>query len=225
MKKLIRLINSDFVITDTGQTVPAEGELVIDPANYSLYSRSDDVITALASSELGYNDGSSDLSLADATRHLQGSFPKDLTIDKAPPFANKKILVNGVIKSLYKRVHGVSLTITAGTTGYIDLVIPHDVVKFTGAEIFGVQKGDQLDFLVLDTPTNTISGLDVPTYGANFLLVQFGFNVKMPASGEYENTSNYDPDLIKDMVIEAAYKNNGASDITVDINFELHEVV
>ena len=145
-------------------------------------------------------------------------------VHQTPAFADKKVTVNGLEKSLFKRVHGVSITIAAGVTGYLDFVIPYNTVKFTGAEIFGVQKGDQLDFLVLDTPTNTVSGLDVPTYGANFLLNQFGFNVKMPAVGEYKNTSQYDADLIKDMVIECAYKNNGNAAITIDMNVEIHEV-
>jgi len=138
------------------------------------------------------------------------------------PFASKKLENDS---SLFKRVHGVpSVDIPAGLTGYVNLIIPYNACKFSGAEIINVELGDTLDFFVLDTPTNTYSSLPVETYGANFPLNQFGFNVVMPNSEQYKNTSNYDADLFLGMEIMCAYKNNSDTAKKVYMNVDLHEV-
>ena len=139
---------------------------------------------------------------------------------RSAPFASK-ILESG--ESLFKRVHGVSQTIAAITTANIDFIVPYPKVKFSGAHLIGNVKGNTLDFTVHDTPTNTISGLDVNTYGANFKLNQFGYDIYMP-DGQYENTSNYDADLYQDMIIRCTYTNNDSNPVTIGMNVELHEV-
>lgn len=146
-------------------------------------------------------------------------------ISKEIAFASKKIDINGVEKSLFKRVHGLrSASIPAGVTGYLELTVPYPQAKFSGAEIFGTDHLDTLDFLILDTPTNTYSGAPVETYGANFPLNQFGFDVEMPARGDYANTSNYDADLYYGMIVMCVYKNNSAEAKIISGNFWLHEV-
>lgn len=140
------------------------------------------------------------------------------------PFASKKIIINGEEKSLFKRVHGVGLDIAAGSTGNIDFTVPYAFCKFTGANVFGSDIGDTLNFKVLDDATNTISGLDVGTYGANFMLNQFGFNVEMPPGGVYENNSNYDADLYLGMILRCEYTNNGSATKHIGMNPWLHEV-
>lgn len=128
-------------------------------------------------------------------------------------------------KKLFKRVHGVeSDLILANSIGYLTLVVPYDTCKFTGAVIINTDVGDKVDFLVLDTPTNSISGLDIGTYGANTPLNQFGIDVYMK-DGSYKNTSEYDADLFKDMEIYCVYYNNTNSDKKVQMNVDLHEVV
>lgn len=152
--------------------------------------------------------------------------PKDADgnlISSLAPFSTKVINVNGVIKKLYKRVHGVNASIGAGQTVNIDVVVPYVWAKFTGAEIFGTELGDTLDFTVHDTPNNDISGLDVGTYGANVQLNQFGFGVQMPPD-RYKNTSDYDADINQNMIIRCSYTNNGQSTKTVSMNVWLHEV-
>lgn len=72
MSKILKRTGTDFFISDTGETVPGDGQLIIDPQKYQLYSRSDATITAIASGDLVYNDGSSDLGLSDAIDHLKG---------------------------------------------------------------------------------------------------------------------------------------------------------
>lgn len=148
--------------------------------------------------------------------------PDLVDVDSSPAFANKKLLVNGVQKSLFKRVHGASVSIPANSTGYLELIVPYPTCKFSGAEIFGGSLGDSLDFFILDTATNTYSG--APIEYPNWLLNQFGFDVQIPGS-EYQNTSNYDADLYHSMVISCAYKNNDPDNAKViSGNFWLHEV-
>ena len=40
MSKILKRTGAAFPIGDTGETVPQDGQLTIDPANYILYSRS-----------------------------------------------------------------------------------------------------------------------------------------------------------------------------------------
>lgn len=147
------------------------------------------------------------------------SIPDVVKVESQTPFASKKIKVNGTEKSLFKRVHGINVTIGAGATGYLDFVVPHNVCKFTGAEVLGTEVGDTLDFFVLDSVNNDYSGAP----GSYYMLNQFGFDVQMPG-GAYKNTSNYDADLYLGMVVSCAYKNNGASSKTIAMNVWLHEV-
>lgn len=149
--------------------------------------------------------------------------PTQVEVDSAAPFAAKTIRINGVIKKLFKRVHGANATIDAGQTSSIDFVVPYAWAKFTGAEINGCSLKDTLDFTVHDTTNNDISGLDPQVYGANVLLNQFGFDVEMP-EGPYQNTSDYDADLYQNMIIRCTYTNNSQSSKYISLNFWLHEV-
>ena len=144
---------------------------------------------------------------------------EEVKVESQIPFASKKIKVGGVEKSLFKRVHGVELSIADGQTGNIDFVVPHPQTKFTGAEIFGTDLGDEVDFTVHDDASNTYSGAP----GSNYQLNQFGFNVKMPPD-RYKNTSNYDADLYYGMIVRCAYTNNSGATKTVYMNVWLHEV-
>ena len=123
-----------------------------------------------------------------------------------------------MVKS-YIREFWVNATIVAGQTTNIDFIVPYNTCKFSGAEIFGCDLGDTINYYVLDTTNNTYSGAP----GSNYQLNQFGFNVEMP-SGEYENTSNYDADLYLGMVVRCQYTNNGQSTKYISSNLWLHEV-
>ena len=145
---------------------------------------------------------------------------------RVSPFMSKQITVNGEVKSLFKRVHGQKKEIAAGATENIDLFVPYPQVKFTGATIINTDYGDTVDFTVHDTANNTISGLDVGTYGANVELNKFGDTVYMKKD-YYENTSNYDADLFGHdggMIIRCSYTNNTTNTKTIYMNVELHEV-
>ena len=56
------------------------------------------------------------------------------------------------------------------------------------------------------------------------LLNQFGFDVCVSA-GLYEDQSTYDADLGGTMEIGLTYKNNSDAEITVGVNYVLHELV
>lgn len=128
------------------------------------------------------------------------------------PFDAKK-LPDG--KSLYRKVHGVKKTLNGDTT--FDLVIPYDNAKITGVEVVWAPVGLQCDMKVYDTPTGTISGFP------NLMLNQYGFDVGL-GKDFYEENSNYDADLIKDMKIECLVKNPASLTDEICVNFILHEV-
>jgi len=140
------------------------------------------------------------------------------------PFGSKTIIVDGVERKLFQRISGKQQSAIMNVDTTIDYVIPYDVCKITGIEIIGCKHLDVVDLMVLDTPTNTISGLDVPTYGANYQLDQFGYDVNV-SNDRFNHQSKYDADLIKDMVVRIIYKEKNAMTKTVSINYDLHEVI
>lgn len=71
---------SNQVIIDVGQTVPASGQLTIQPTDYLLYAASNNVITLIGNGTLTVNDGSDDLSINDGTKLIQGIFPNPVGI-------------------------------------------------------------------------------------------------------------------------------------------------
>lgn len=146
-----------------------------------------------------------------------GSIPKKnidgVVIQGNSPFAEKKI---GDYK-VYKRVHGVKQSIGIGQTVAITFVVPYDMCKITEIQIVNGKLGDTCDFEVYDTPTGTISGYP------NIMLNQFGFDVNIAEKFHREH-SNYDADLIKDMMLEVHYTNNTGIALEIGVNFVLHEL-
>lgn len=163
---------------------------------------------------------------ADSTFYDVGTKPQVVksTIQTNSPFSSNYLFINDEKHYLYKRVHGVNQTIASGTSGDIDFVIPYTSSMFSGANIFGVELKDTLDFFILDTATNTYSSLDPAIYGPNVALNQFGFNTEMPNSGQYKNTSSYSSMLKKDMIIRCVYKNNGSTSKYISMNLSIHEL-
>lgn len=121
--------------------------------------------------------------------------------------------------SLFRRKHGFKFDapILAGQSATIDLVVPYNYVKINELELIECNKGDAIDMIVHDTPTGAISGYP------NVALNQFGFNVYI-TDGHYKDVSDYDADLIKDMVIKITYKNNSLEPITPMGNITWHEI-
>lgn len=142
-------------------------------------------------------------------------------VQSAPAFA-AKTLPDG--RKLFRRVHGVKKTLSGDTK--FELVIPYNQCKVNAMEIVWAPEGLQADLKVYDTPTGAITAtLAATNYTAipNFMLNQFGFDAGV-AKDFYEEASQYDADLIKDMKLEATLKNPGNSTKEVCVNFILHEI-
>lgn len=117
-------------------------------------------------------------------------------------------------KKLYKREHGKTFQVQAGSTDCI-FTIPYPWVKITGIEIIGGEFGDTCDLMILDSASGTYS--TIPNYKLN----QFGFDVNV-APGEYEEANQYEADIYQGMQIKIVYKSISAK--TIAVNYNLHEV-
>lgn len=138
-----------------------------------------------------------------------------IQINSQPAFA-AKTLPDG--KKLFRRKHGISSTILANSSGIISFTVPYNQAKINKAEIINCSNGDTVNLTVHDTTTGTYT--TVPNYQLN----QFGFNVQMP-DGMYKDESQYDADLLLNMVVKIEYTNNTNSDKLIGVNITLHEVV
>lgn len=137
------------------------------------------------------------------------------------PFASNLL---GTGETIHKRVTGVSNTVLAGTTGFIDFTVPYVRSKLKGAKIINTAVGDYLDFVVLDTDTNYYSGYDPLIYGANLQIDKFGYNVYTP-NNYLDDTADYAGDIYQGMIIRCVYTNSTPSDKIIYMNVDLHEVV
>lgn len=202
-----------------GKTIPTL-EYYLIPSNMELkFSNDDTLLTDISNSVVIVSkteDSSGHInSINLAIDFLKNNLPK--TVESTLyPFA-AKVLSNG--KRLYTRIHGASQSV-AGAPDNIDFTIPYASCKLTGIEIFNGEKGDKVNFKVLDTSEGIISGIP------NYVLNQFGFNVNI-ADGYYKFTSNYDADLIQNMKLRIEF-DAITSDLlpkNIYVNFILHEVV
>lgn len=137
---------------------------------------------------------------------------------KIEAFSAKTVILNGVEKSLFKRIHGKSFNAVSGQLTTYDFVMPYANAKFEALEIINGDIGDYVNFKVLDTASGSISG--VP----NYMLNQFGFEVMMDKSGYYEQRSQYDADVIAGMQMRLEYFNAGNANKTIYINYIMNEV-
>jgi len=121
-------------------------------------------------------------------------------------------------KKLYRRKHGVLGTISANSSGTLQLIVPYTEAKINKIELANCKFGDTVDLKIYDTPTGAVSTIP------NYMLNQFGFDVIVP-DGFYVDESNYDADLIQDMKVEITYKTNSDSDLQIGMNVTLHEMI
>lgn len=85
MSKIVKnTTGSDIQIIDTGETIPANGQITINPTDNSSWASSDDVIAYLNDTtptpSLVVNDGNNDLEPAAGISYLQGGFPTQVGI-------------------------------------------------------------------------------------------------------------------------------------------------
>jgi hypothetical protein len=126
------------------------------------------------------------------------------------PFSSKNI--DG--KGLFKRVHGIQKECLVGENIFT-FVIPYTQCKITEIEIIGASNCDRVELEVYDNPSGTISGIP------NRLLNQFGFMVNV-SKDYYSQKSEYDADMIKDMMIEVHVYSSIVG--IIGINFNLNEL-
>lgn len=112
---------SPVSISDTGGTVPASGQLVINPADYGVYEGSADVITFISDlavnptvSTLTVNDGTFDLGINEGTRLIQGGFSRPIS-DGSDPTIKACVTDNTGNVNYDKRV--CTETVVAGEDG------------------------------------------------------------------------------------------------------------
>jgi hypothetical protein len=155
------------------------------------------------------NDGVNYLDPISGLRSLQESLI-ETKIVASPAFADKKI----GSKKLFSRITGKKFPVVVGLN-ILDFAIPKAEMKMNGVEITNGEVGETVNFKVLDTPTGTLSG--VPNYPLN----QFAFDVNLP-DGFYSQKSDYDADVIKDLVIRIEINAVEARDLAV--NYLIHEL-
>ena len=141
---------------------------------------------------------------------------------KNDAFSSKTVVVDGVQKDLFKRIHGANFNVTTNGNNTCDFIIPYPHVKIEGIEVLNAKMQDRLSFYVLDTDTNTYSQAPVEAVGPNYQLNQFAFDIH-PKDGYYVHQSQYDADLYQGMIIRIEYFNEGTGK-DIYMNFILNEV-
>ena len=142
----------------------------------------------------------------------RSEIPKDI---ENLPFTSK-ILPNG--QKLFKRVHGVSSSVSGNSTENIEFIVPYTQCKVTAVELIGAEIGDSCNFYIYDNALGTISGFP------NVRLNQFGFNLYL-AKDYYREESSYDADLIQGLKLQVEFTNSSSNQKFIGVNFILHEVV
>ena len=80
MSKILKNQTASIIELDTGDSIPASGQLTINTTDYLLYGDSDNVVTHVGSGDVIVNDGSTDLSISDGIDLIKGIFPTSIEI-------------------------------------------------------------------------------------------------------------------------------------------------
>ena len=76
MSSILKNQTASPIVYSIGFTVPASGQLVIDPANRIQFARSTEVLSDIVDGTVIYNDGLNDLDVQEAIFHLANFFPQ-----------------------------------------------------------------------------------------------------------------------------------------------------
>lgn len=142
-------------------------------------------------------------------KYIQGNIA-DVNVAANPTFTSKLVGT----KKIFSRMTGKKFPVEVGLNT-LDFLIPKNEMKMNGVEITNGKIGETVNFKVLDTSTGTLSTIP------NFPLNQFAFDINLP-DGFYSQKSNYDADVIKDLVIRIEITAVEARDLCV--NYLLHEL-
>lgn len=81
MAKILKNQTSSAINLDIGLTVPASGQLTLNPTDFDDAADSNDLVEFIGSGDIVVNDGSFDLDKADAIRLIQGGFTNRVQLD------------------------------------------------------------------------------------------------------------------------------------------------
>jgi hypothetical protein len=191
-------------------TLPAEN-----PSLCAKYACNDSLLNAITAGEATISDGNGILSTKSLqVDWLKGVLPHSVDVRNQTPFADNT-LQDGT--KVYRRVHGISLALSANETKELLYTVPYTKAAITGAQVVGGAIGDSVSFKVYDTDAGTISG--VP----NYMLNQFGFSVYINKDF-HSDTCNYYASLIEGLKIGVTFTNSLAEAKTVFFNLILHEI-
>lgn len=193
-----------------GQTLTSNQEYDIEPNELFKWRNTDKVILDLSNGNLLIGDGVNYKSIgSSAVNYLLGT-SQEVIVSQQPVFSAKTI----GSKKLFSRTTGKIFALSVGLNT-LDYTITFNEVKFNGLELDKCKFGEKITLKILDTNSGLKSG--VPNYTLN----TFGFDVNLP-DGFYRRISDYDADLVKDLIIRIEYTATEARNI--GINYMLHEL-
>lgn len=121
-------------------------------------------------------------------------------------------------QKLFKDGRGVSGTMTAGATSYLDYTLTDDIL-LTGGDCLarGVAEGDKVDFQVLAP-----DGLGGWVLAAQFITDWF---LNPDSTLQPIPKSSYPAKLSAGMKLRVAYHSVGASDVWIAVNYDMEKVL
>jgi hypothetical protein len=82
MIKILKNTTASSVSIDVGDTVPANGQLTVNPQDYGEYAASDEIVTLIGNGSIVVNDGSRDLNISEGIRLIQGGFTNKIQFEE-----------------------------------------------------------------------------------------------------------------------------------------------
>ena len=81
MSKIIKNQTASIVeVNDVGLSIPASGQLTVNPTDFDDFSSSDDIVELIGNGTLVVNNGDSDLGKSDGIRFVQGGFSNKINL-------------------------------------------------------------------------------------------------------------------------------------------------
>lgn len=133
-KIIINNTISPLVIGDVGVTISASSQYTIPPQDYLLWAASDDIITAIGSGDATVNDGSSNLSINNGSKLIQGIFPNPIGIEGSNGTQIGNVM--DALKVSAKITDGVNHSAAVST--FSELQVAQRVIDLQAKFIYGV---------------------------------------------------------------------------------------
>jgi hypothetical protein len=82
MAKILKNQTTSVINLDIGLSIPASGQITLNPQDFDEASASDDIVQFVGSGDIIVNDGSFDLTKSDGIRLIQGGFSNKIQVDE-----------------------------------------------------------------------------------------------------------------------------------------------